>query len=185
MGPQPWELRKRRSPRRQRPAHRPASMGPQPWELRKREKSRRIGASWCASMGPQPWELRKLGTQSSVDTAGARFNGAAALGAAETRAVPRPTSRTSRLQWGRSLGSCGNGGNVGIATSSPTASMGPQPWELRKLDRDIRPSPYPSRLQWGRSLGSCGNMAIQIAPVRQLLTLQWGRSLGSCGNSSR
>jgi hypothetical protein len=62
-----------------------------------------------ASMGPQPWELRKLDIP-HISTYAPRssFNGAAALGAAETK-----------LRLDDAPGILG-------------ASMGPQPWELRK-----------------------------------------------------
>ena len=182
------------------------------------------------------------------------FNGAAALGAAETWRRPPAPTRPSKLQWGRSLGSCGNAdikfylstdaglqwgrslgscGNaapqrcqgppchsfngaaaLGAAETDPLgqrprkgdrASMGPQPWELRKhlllmgasplWQASMGPQPWelrkqtlisswrsePSSLQWGRSLGSCGNWTRAVAAWGYPL-LQWGRSLGSCGN---
>src|SRR5262249_52465433 len=65
------------------------------------------GMLW-ASMGPQPWELRKLGRKTPTSIRVPRFNGAAALGAAETRP------------------------GHGWADAGYVASMGPQPWELRK-----------------------------------------------------
>jgi hypothetical protein len=59
-------------------------------------------------MGPQPWELRKPWPVIPPPMPSQGFNGAAALGAAETI-----------------TGDVGGGlGNL--------ASMGPQPWELRK-----------------------------------------------------
>src|SRR5687768_1850502 len=67
------------------------------------------GLALVASMGPQPWELRKqhkLKETIHVDRQG--FNGAAALGAAETLACGVWPSSMSLLQWGRSLGGCGN-----------------------------------------------------------------------------
>ena len=59
-------------------------------------------------MGPQPWELRKSCMLERIRIM-VRFNGAAALGAAEIRWRPA------------------------VMTASELASMGPQPWELRKL----------------------------------------------------
>jgi hypothetical protein len=58
-------------------------------------------------MGPQPWELRKRGCMVDPFLIGL-------------------------LQWGRSLGSCGN----------------KILWDGKNRE---------GKLQWGRSLGSCGN----------------------------
>ncbi len=60
-----------------------------------------------ASMGPQPWELRKRIWRLHVFISHDGFNGAAALGAAETGLEPH-------------------------RDHAARASMGPQPWELRK-----------------------------------------------------
>jgi hypothetical protein len=62
---------------------------------------------------------------------------AAALGAAETAFEDTNQRDAFRLQWGRSLGSCGNMGWPNTAVVS-----GP--------------------LQWGRSLGSCGNAELRL-----------------------
>ena len=106
--------------------YRCASMEPQPWELRK----------WLcpmfaylvragASMEPQPWELRKCDRRIR-------------------------TAHKGRLQWGRSLGSCGR------ITRRPVV------WSCHAFNgaagsrKDL--TRHGVRLQWGRSLGSCGNM---------------------------
>jgi hypothetical protein len=109
---------------------------------------------------------------------------------------------------GRSLGSCGNGLRGYQPARCLPASMGPQPWELRKQGIAYRNGFENYRLQWGRSLGSCGNNArsvkppkkrcfngaaalgaaeTRLVPVTEQLrkVLQWGRSLGSCGNGPR
>ena len=91
--------------------------------------------------------------------------------------VPRPSLSAHALQWGRSLGSCGNRATV-LHCRSQIASMGPQPWELRKLT--CHSVAAWATLQWGRSLGSCGNV-VRLGTQRRC-PLQWGRSLGSCGN---
>ena len=64
-------------------------------------------------MGPQPWELRKPDARSARRHPSWCFNGAAALGAAETRR-----------------------GFAAVDTAQQ-ASMGPQPWELRKPDYQV------------------------------------------------
>src|SRR5437016_6074487 len=84
MGPQPWELRKPSALALDIGGGSIASMGPQPWELRKLSHLRSCYFPCEASMGPQPWELRKLRTNRTLKAHQQRFNGAAALGAAET-----------------------------------------------------------------------------------------------------
>jgi hypothetical protein len=59
-------------------------MGPQPWGLRKLEIGGDGAAIGIASMGPQPWGLRKPAPSRLPTIRKMRFNGAAALGAAET-----------------------------------------------------------------------------------------------------
>src|SRR5438445_504224 len=105
-------------------------------------------------MGPQPWELRKPPMSMPSTRRTICFNGAAALGAAETQTLARHEHLAFLLQWGRSLGSCGNVMlHVGLV-------LAPE-------------------LQWGRSLGSCGNL-IYYGGIMLDYKLQWGRSLGSC-----
>jgi len=60
-------------------------MGPQPWELRKLGRDVDERTISLTSMGPQPWELRKLVGTQAYEQRRQDFNGAAALGAAETR----------------------------------------------------------------------------------------------------
>jgi hypothetical protein len=60
------------------------------------------------------------------------FTGAAALGAAETLYCSGSVPSQLVLQWGRSLGSCGNCDRLAQTSLALHASMGPQPWELRK-----------------------------------------------------
>src|SRR5262245_10150672 len=71
-------------------------------------------------------------TANSAPTRMARFNGAAALGAAETAHYSRSSFRICALQWSRSLGSCGNVYLQDRISRWKQASMEPQPWELRK-----------------------------------------------------
>jgi len=205
-------------------------MGPQPWELRKRgavssrtscglgfNGAAALGAAETAhgvqpqhpvhaSMGPQPWELRKpewVGWRGDGDPS---FNGAAALGAAETKSPPPHAGcKIHALQWGRSLGSCGNVITAGATTSqllcfNGAAALGAA--ETRRLsagradvyrfngaaalgaaETPSAPTLFVtnSTLQWGRSLGSCGNL-LTMCQHEHHFKLQWGRSLGSCGN---
>jgi hypothetical protein len=54
------------------------------------------------------------------------------LGAAEISVSPATLGLLIALQWGRSLGSCGNQRIARHVGTADRASMGPQPWELRK-----------------------------------------------------
>src|SRR6266536_118039 len=111
-------------------------MGPQPWELRKPGESMPLQKRSDTSMGPQPWELRKRRLTQHARRRLYHFNGAAALGAAETI------------------------GTFSGVISFFRTSMGPQPWELRKLDKLRDQILDTLKLQWGRSLGSCGNASL-------------------------
>jgi hypothetical protein len=160
-----------------------ASMGPQPWELRKHHAAGCQVAHHCdASMGPQPWELRKPSLARFARRSTSGFNGAAALGAAETCGMTQGMISKIELQWGRSLGSCGN------STSGIHGNHWAQQLQWgRSLGSCGNARRYPmvsnaSGLQWGRSLGSCGNKRVWWKPARRIVSLQWGRSLGSCGN---
>jgi hypothetical protein len=58
-----------------------------------------------------PHRLGSCGNQVTIVSgvpAHGSFNGAAALGAAETQVIVTGSGAGSSLQWGRSLGSCGN-----------------------------------------------------------------------------
>ena len=107
-------------------------MGPQPWELRKPagRARRRPGAQ--ASMGPQPWELRKRALARIALDYEYRFNGAAALGAAETGAQRHADGQSARFNGAAALGAAETLNRSHGGCLTPLASMGPQPWELRK-----------------------------------------------------
>src|SRR5688572_26130493 len=83
-------------------------------------------------MEPQPWELRKQVSGQSAQVAALSFNGAAALGAAETCASWQPRVRCSRFNGAAALGAAETLAHCQRAHQSSLASMEPQPWELRK-----------------------------------------------------
>ena len=74
-----------------------------------------------------------------------------------TNLVPWAVVVEQSLQWGRSLGSCGNGRPLTLFHKSIRASMGPQPWELRKsgnaLEFSVRAVPmHPTSRNRSRNL---------------------------------
>jgi hypothetical protein len=133
-------------------------MGPQPWELRKLPWPSKGELASLASMGPQPWELRKPGDD----------------------CVRGP--RAWELQWGRSLGSCGNAGDSHRQRRRLIASMGPQPWELRKLHPSVTETRHHGCFNGAAALGAA-ETGFANSRSTGIKMLQWGRSLGSCGNA--
>src|SRR5215467_11182309 len=113
-------------------------MGPQPWELRKPHYAHAYasrctcfnGAAALGAAETGPGQFHQQGREGFNGAAalgaaetchsGQRncghlgFNGAAALGAAETQSRKLDSVKSLKLQWGRSLGSCGNPRNLGV-----------------------------------------------------------------------
>src|SRR5436305_1818108 len=110
-------------------------------------------------MGPQPWELRK------PDTGAHTISG------------------QSGLQWGRSLGSCGNSSGTRAVATASTASMGPQPCGLLEPVASLLRQWHRTYFNGAAALGAAETTVLVAIYLRGMNTLQWGRSLGSCGNS--
>src|SRR6266545_1858893 len=142
MGPQPWELRKPAPPNRTYQLQ-AASMGPQPWELRKQMVRGHDDDFEAASMGPQPWELRKQQGGVLWAVGRALLQWGRSLGSCGNQCGQHLRVSDGTLQWGRSLGSCGNSPRVNCCSDEPSRVLLRAPYfsdsiELAQLNHDLR-----------------------------------------------